>query len=190
MEHRDRYQQGITMTEIMVVVGVIGLMAALAQPALQDLMADQRVKKAIRGAADAFSVGRSEAIRTGNNVFVVMIDANGGADPTPDELSQVGGVDIETYARCQLGALPGGDVLDALAAFAEHRDRLGATYVLHCSLVLWEATGDRSHLERARVQLDETASKMDGEARESFLTNLTMSRRVLSAWREEFGSES
>ena len=116
--------------------------------------------------------------------------ARAALDQACEVARQVGVVDIETYARCQLAALPGGEAPDALAAFAEHRDRLGAIDVLHCSFLLWEATGDRSHLERAKIQLDEAASTMDGEARESFLTNLRMSQRVLVAWRAEFGGES
>ncbi len=85
---------GITLTEIMVVVGVIGVMAAMATPALNRLTQDQAVKTAIRSAADAFRVARSEAIRSGNSVFVVMIGATGAADPTPPELRKVAGVDI------------------------------------------------------------------------------------------------
>ena len=75
----ERRRAGITLTEIMVVVGVIGVMAAMATPALNRLTQDQAVKTAIRSTADAFRVARSEAIRTGSSVFVVMIGATGAA---------------------------------------------------------------------------------------------------------------
>ena len=82
------------MTEIMVVVAIVGVLAALAQPRLQGVFQNQRGKSAVRSVADAFQLARSQAIRTGNNVFVVLIDATGASDPTPSELSQINSVPI------------------------------------------------------------------------------------------------
>jgi Tfp pilus assembly protein FimT len=82
------------MVEIMIVVAIIGVLAALAQPRLQRVFENQRGKSAVRSAADAFMLARSESIRSGNNVFVVMLDATGAGNPTPPELSQLSSVPI------------------------------------------------------------------------------------------------
>jgi len=91
---RHQRQRGVTLTEVMVVVAIIGIFATIARPQLQRTFENQRGKTAVRSVADAFQLARSEAIRTGNNVFLVMIDATGASDPTPSELSKVNNVDI------------------------------------------------------------------------------------------------
>jgi type II secretory pathway pseudopilin PulG len=77
-----------------VVVAIIGVLAVVARPQLRRTFENQRGKAAVRSVADAFQLARSESIRTGNNVLLVMIDATGASNPTPTELSTVNSVDI------------------------------------------------------------------------------------------------
>jgi prepilin-type N-terminal cleavage/methylation domain-containing protein len=93
-QEKRRRRRGVTMTEVMVVVAIIGVLATIARPQLQRAFENQRGKTAVRTVADAFQLARSESIRTGSNVFLVMIDATGASSPTPAELSQVNSVDI------------------------------------------------------------------------------------------------
>lgn len=85
-----RRNAGFTMVEIMIVTAIIGITVALAVPNFQRWVADQRVKAAARSVADAFTLARTEAIRTGeiHVVFlseerpgVPLVDGNGIQKP-------------------------------------------------------------------------------------------------------------
>jgi len=77
----NRREQGITLLEIGIVVVVMGLVSAMAVPALDGLFTDQRVKGAARSVADAFMQGRAEAIRTGNTHLVIFQGALSSGAP-------------------------------------------------------------------------------------------------------------
>jgi type II secretory pathway pseudopilin PulG len=120
------------MTEVMVVVAIIGVLAVVARPQLRRTFENQRGKTAVRSVTDAFQLARSEAIRTGNNVLLVMIDATGASNPTPAELSQVNSVGITDpivivndgltgTANCRID--PG----EILHRFPAHRDVVWGT---------------------------------------------------------------
>jgi tetratricopeptide (TPR) repeat protein len=102
------------------------------------------------------------------------------------ELGQSGD---EVMARCSLALVPGGDVADALAAYAEHGERLEPAARREALLMLWEATGDRTHLAEAKRLLDEALALAPEEDRESISRNLRVNREILAAWREEFGED-
>jgi len=68
----DRARAGMTLIELVVVLAVIGAMIALATSMVSDWSADQRVATSAREVADAFSLARSEAIRTGNNQILAF----------------------------------------------------------------------------------------------------------------------
>lgn len=85
-----RRSAGFTMVEIMIVATILGITVALAIPNFQRWVSDQRVKAAARSVADAFTLARAEAIRTGriHIVFlseerpgVPLVDSNGITKP-------------------------------------------------------------------------------------------------------------
>lgn len=77
----QRHKQGISLIEVMIVVVIIGVMAAVAAPSLRFMRTDQALRSTARSVADTFMLARSQAIKTGNNVIVVFQGASGTAPP-------------------------------------------------------------------------------------------------------------
>lgn len=75
---------GLTMVEIVIVVAVIGILAAITGPLLQNMRDSFRVKQAARDLSDLLMVARAEAIRSGTNHIVFFwFDAQGNALTDP-----------------------------------------------------------------------------------------------------------
>ncbi len=75
-----RLRAGMTLIELMVVVGLLAVLVALAVPNIREWAGDQRTKQAARSLSDALLVARTEAIRTGNN-FIVFFGDPATTDP-------------------------------------------------------------------------------------------------------------
>ncbi len=75
-----RLRAGMTLVELMLVVGVMGVLLALAVPNIGEWAGNQRTKEAARSLSNAMLVARTEAIRTGNN-FIVFFGDPGTTDP-------------------------------------------------------------------------------------------------------------
>jgi prepilin-type N-terminal cleavage/methylation domain-containing protein len=83
-----RRSAGFTFTEIMLVVAMMGILVAIAQPRFSAYLDNQSVRAAGRASVTAFQLARSESIKRSENILVVFIGAT--EDPTPDELSKIG----------------------------------------------------------------------------------------------------
>jgi len=77
-----RSRRGLTIIELMVVVGVVAVLAALAAPSLRDLMARQRVAAINAELVTDLQFARSEAVSRNRDVYVTFrIDNLAGQPP-------------------------------------------------------------------------------------------------------------
>ncbi|HET9578636.1 MAG TPA: GspH/FimT family pseudopilin [Usitatibacter sp.] len=75
---RHSTQAGFTMTELVVVIAIIGILAAFAAPSMTKLLTTQKVRSTSYDLFADLTYARSEAIARGRNV--TMQSASGGAD--------------------------------------------------------------------------------------------------------------
>ena len=80
--HRAR---GFTLVEIMVAAAIVAAMAMIAVPNLQQWTVNQRVKSTGRQVANAFTLARGEAIRTGDLHIVFVQEDTMGSNLTDDD---------------------------------------------------------------------------------------------------------
>lgn len=72
-------KKGVTLTELMVVLAIIGIAAAIAVPSMGDWIARMKLNAESRKVYSVFQLARSEAIRNGQNVVVgIIFGANYG----------------------------------------------------------------------------------------------------------------
>lgn len=63
-------QQGFTVIELMVVVAIVAILAALAVPSFNPLIERWRVRQSVDGLQSALYYARSEAIKRGGNITI------------------------------------------------------------------------------------------------------------------------
>ena len=86
---------GVTLLELMVVVAIVGIVAAMGAPQIGEWLRTQRVKAAARAVADTFMLARSEAMRTGNNhVVFFRINGIGITDPAGGAIVDPSAADV------------------------------------------------------------------------------------------------
>ena len=102
-------QQGFTLIELMIVVAIIGILAAIAIPAYQDYTIRAKVSEGLAAAAP-LKLGISETVSSGT--AIASVNSVGAAGASFDATDYVSGVDITngvirlTYIAAQLGGNP------------------------------------------------------------------------------------
>jgi prepilin-type N-terminal cleavage/methylation domain-containing protein len=115
----ERSRSGVTLIELMVVVGLMAVVLALAVPALSDWMGKQRARAAARSLGDLLMLARGEAIRTGNR-YVLFFGNPGNTDASGTPVEKDGDwVPVllindgpPVGSDCQIGA---GEAFEAIA---------------------------------------------------------------------------
>lgn len=77
-QFRPEWSRGFTMIELMVVVSIVAVLAAVATPSFKDFILGQRVKSAAFDLASNLLLARSEAIKRNTNVTLAPKDASVG----------------------------------------------------------------------------------------------------------------
>ena len=72
-----RQSGGFTVVELMIAVGIVGIVAAMALPSWRQFQTDQRLRDVARASANMMQTARSQAIATGNNHIVYLSGATG-----------------------------------------------------------------------------------------------------------------
>ena len=65
-----KVQRGLTLTELVFVIALIAILAAVAVPSYRDFLAQYRVKAAAGSLSEDLRLGREESVRLGRNVHV------------------------------------------------------------------------------------------------------------------------
>jgi type IV fimbrial biogenesis protein FimT len=68
--HRPRESRGFTIIELMVVVSIVAVLAAIAAPSFTPMIERWRMRQAAEGLQSTLYLARSEAIKLGGNVIV------------------------------------------------------------------------------------------------------------------------
>jgi prepilin-type N-terminal cleavage/methylation domain-containing protein len=74
-----RREGGFTIIELMIAVGILGIVAAMALPGWREFQINQRLRDVTRAGANMMQTARSQAIATGNN-HIVYLSAGVGTD--------------------------------------------------------------------------------------------------------------
>jgi len=103
----DKRNQGVTLIELVVVIVIVGVMTSIAVPAMKSLRDDQQLRSSVREVANAFSLARAHAVRSGSNVIVVFQSATGAAPPAQIQTGNIIDIVVDgvaTSADCTIDA--------------------------------------------------------------------------------------
>lgn len=67
-----KQNQGFTLTEAIIVVAIVGILAAIAVPSYQDMLERNRLKQAAESLADDLKFARTEAIKRSNDSTLTL----------------------------------------------------------------------------------------------------------------------
>lgn len=79
--HRHHREQGFTLTELMVTVAIVGILAAIAMPNFQSMIQANRIQSAAAEFQAGLALARSEAIKRGGDTRVTIVANSLNAGP-------------------------------------------------------------------------------------------------------------
>jgi type II secretion system protein H len=102
-------RQAFTLIEIMIVVAIIGLMAAISAPALLSMLQKDGMRKAVSDVTDLFGDARAQAILKGQNTYVSFRPADNRLDSSigksvtlPDGIAMEGiGINLMDFSQTE-----------------------------------------------------------------------------------------
>jgi type IV fimbrial biogenesis protein FimT len=74
-----RYSQGFTLTELIVTIAIVGILAAIAIPNFQSLIQANRIQSASAEFQSALALARGEAIKRGSDAKVTILAKTNGS---------------------------------------------------------------------------------------------------------------
>jgi type IV fimbrial biogenesis protein FimT len=128
--HRNSGARGFTLPELITVVAIVGVIAALAAPSFNNLIRSQRIKTATNNLVSALIFARSEAVKRNADVTVARVGTNwsggwtvsytAGGTQTPRSQPALNQLKVTTTAASL--TFGGGGRADALANFTIESD--------------------------------------------------------------------
>jgi len=88
---RRAHRAGFSLIEVVVVLGILSVLAAMAVPGIQDMMERRRLQGFARNFGNIFQIARSQAIRTGNNHIVFFGVPGSTTDPAGTAITNATG---------------------------------------------------------------------------------------------------
>jgi type IV fimbrial biogenesis protein FimT len=82
MHNKSEYNSGFTLVELMIVVAIVGILAAIGAPSFQDMLNQTRASSLANELASSLNLARSEAIKRGAQVSVCKSGNITAASPT------------------------------------------------------------------------------------------------------------
>ncbi len=107
-----RMSKGFTLTEVLITIGIIGLMVAMGAPALSDLMDSQRLDSRSNDLLSSLLLARSEAVTRNTPVALCPIDPGAPEDCDADAGWQSGWIAFEDDATA--GVTGGRDASESI----------------------------------------------------------------------------
>ncbi len=106
---RIQQNSGFTLTELLIVVAISGILAAMAVPSYQDMIERNQLKQAAESLKSDLMFARTEAIKRSMDVVVSRQTGNGGTWCYGLTTNSVG-CDCKTAGSCEIKTVLGSDL--------------------------------------------------------------------------------